>query len=210
MSTEEIVDMEVRIIEAAKQVFVRKGYVQATMTDIANEAGIGRTALHYYYRTKEMLFNAIFEQLLSTLLPNIKKVMDGEGTMLVKLPRIVQEYATVLQYNMQFPIFIISEVNRDPEHLYQVFLKKPELIQPILQLREQLTREMDEGIIRKMPLIDLITACISMIVFPLLIRNPLTAVFLDGKEENFKEYIIDRTPRIIHMIDRLLTPDEDK
>ena len=53
-------EMEPRIIEAAKRVFVRKGYEAATMSDVAAEVGIGRTALHYYYRTKEILFDAIF------------------------------------------------------------------------------------------------------------------------------------------------------
>ena len=43
--------MEAHIIEAAKRVFVRKGFEAATMSDVATEAGIGRTALHYYYRT---------------------------------------------------------------------------------------------------------------------------------------------------------------
>lgn len=55
MSTEEIITMENRILEAAKQVFVRKGYEATKMGDVAAEAGIGRTALHYYYRTKEMV-----------------------------------------------------------------------------------------------------------------------------------------------------------
>ena len=69
-------EMEPRIIEAAKRVFVRKGYEAATMSDVAAEVGIGRTALHYYYRTKEILFDAIFGQLLSSLLPNIDRVLD--------------------------------------------------------------------------------------------------------------------------------------
>lgn len=205
---EDIIDIEARIIEAAKRVFIRKGFVQTTMTDVANEAGIGRTALHYYFRTKEMLFDAVCGQLMGALFPNIKKVMDGEGTMLDKMPLIIKEYVAVLQLNMQFPVFIISEINRDPHHLYGVVLKNRELLQPILQLREQLTREMEEGIIRKMPLIDIITSFISMIIFPLLIRDPLTMIFLDGEEAKFKEYIRERTPRLINMMLMLLTPEE--
>ncbi|MDD4114947.1 MAG: helix-turn-helix domain containing protein, partial [Massilibacteroides sp.] len=59
MEQEEKKDVESRIIEAAKQVFVRKGFESATMGDIAAEAGIGRTSLNYYFRNKEMLFEAI-------------------------------------------------------------------------------------------------------------------------------------------------------
>ncbi|WP_347394970.1 TetR/AcrR family transcriptional regulator, partial [Parabacteroides leei] len=64
MSKEEAITMESRILEAAKQVFVTKGYEATKMGDVAAKAGIGRTALHYYYRTKEMLFDAIFDQLM--------------------------------------------------------------------------------------------------------------------------------------------------
>ena len=79
MSTEELQDMESRVIEAAKRVFVRKGYEATKMGDIALEVGISRTAMHYYFRTKEMLFDAIFGQLMDALLPNIG-VIVGEPT----------------------------------------------------------------------------------------------------------------------------------
>ena len=62
MEAKDMNEMEPRIIEAAKRVFVRKGYEAATMSDVAAEVGIGRTALHYYYRTKEILFDAIFQR----------------------------------------------------------------------------------------------------------------------------------------------------
>ena len=81
MEAKDMNEMEPRIIEAAKRVFVRKGYEAATMSDVAAEVGIGRTALHYYYRTKEILFDAIFGQLLSSLLPNIDRVLDEKSTM---------------------------------------------------------------------------------------------------------------------------------
>ncbi|MDH6358112.1 TetR/AcrR family transcriptional regulator [Parabacteroides sp. PF5-9] len=201
-------DVESRIIEAAKKVFVRQGFVRTTMSDIAQEIGIGRTALHYYFRTKEVLFDAIFGQLLDHLLPNIKKVMDQEGTMLDKMPLIIQEYTSVLYDNMLLPIFVVSEVNRDPEHLYQAFFKKTQQIEPLIRMRTQLQEEMDKGIIRKMVLMDLFIAIVSMIVFPLLIRKPLTDVFLDSEEEKFDEYILGRTSRITEIILHLLTPEK--
>ena len=96
-------EMEPRIIEAAKRVFVRKGYEAATMSDVAAEVGIGRTALHYYYRTKEILFDAIFGQLLSSLLPNIDRVLDEKSTMLEKMPVIVDLYMGIVRANPMFP-----------------------------------------------------------------------------------------------------------
>ncbi len=84
MSTEELQDMESRIIEAAKRVFVRKGYEATKMGDIAADVGISRTAMHYYFRTKEMLFDAIFGQLMGALLPNIEMIVDEPVSCLEK------------------------------------------------------------------------------------------------------------------------------
>mgnify|MGYP003289376133 CR=1 FL=1 len=181
-------EMEPRIIEAAKRVFVRKGYEAATMSDVAAEVGIGRTALHYYYRTKEILFDAIFGQLLSSLLPNIDRVLDEKSTMLEKMPVIVDLYMGIVRANPMFPNFVVGELNRDPERLFQTVLKDPKKIQPILRLRRQIEEEMDKGLLRKMPVIDLVSTLVSLVVFPLLIRKPLAAAFLDNDMGRFEEY----------------------
>lgn len=206
---EEITDMETRIIEAAKRVFVRQGYESATMSDIAREAGIGRTALHYYYRTKERLFEAIFGQLMSVLLPNIGRIMAEEKSMLEKLPPIIEQYITIVQANPSFPLFIINELNRDPDHLYRTILKDPERIQPILRMRKQMEQEMEQGLLRPMPLEDIVTALVGLIVFPMLIRRPLTDLFMEGDREAFDAFLLRRRMLITEIIIRLLAPQAD-
>lgn len=206
---EEITDMETRIIEAAKRVFVRQGYESATMSDIVREAGIGRTALHYYYRTKERLFEAIFGQLMSVLLPNIDRIMAEEKSMLEKLPPIIEQYITIVQANPSFPLFIINELNRDPEHLYRTILKDPERIQPILRMRKQMEQEMEQGLLRLMPLEDIVTALVGLIVFPMLIRRPLTDLFMEGDREAFDAFLLRRRMLITEIIIRLLAPQAD-
>lgn len=203
---EELTDMETRIIEAAKRVFVRQGYETATMSDIAREAGIGRTALHYYYRTKERLFEAIFGQLMSVLLPNIDRIMEEEKSMLDKLPAIIDQYITLVQANPSLPLFIVNELNRDPEHLYHTILKDPERIQPILRMRKQMEQEMKRGLLCPMPLEDVVTALIGLIVFPMLIRRPLTDLFMEGNRDAFEAFLLRRRLLITEIITRLLAP----
>ena len=171
MEAKDTNEMESRILEAAKRVFVHKGYEAATMSDVAAEVGIGRTALHYYYRTKEILFDAIFDQLMSSLLPNIDRVLDEKSTMLEKMPVIIDLYMGIIRANPLFPSFVVGELNRDPEHLFKTVLKNPAKIQPILRLRRQIEEEMDKGLLRKMPVIDLVSTLVSLVVFPLLIRK---------------------------------------
>lgn len=209
MSSEEAITMENRIIEAAKQVFVRKGYEATKMGDIATEAGIGRTALHYYYRTKDMLFDAIFDQLMDALIPNLEVIMGEDLPFLEKLPKIIAQYAKTLRSNPLFPIFVINELQRDPEHIYGSILKDPSRVKPIVRLQAQIKAEMKQGILREMPLIYTATTLISLLIFPLLVRNPVTAIFLEGDTEKFDAFLEERIPYVTDIMIRLLTPDSN-
>ncbi|RHJ91771.1 TetR/AcrR family transcriptional regulator [Parabacteroides bouchesdurhonensis] len=204
---EESVDMESRIIEAAKKVFVRKGFDATKMSDIAAEVGIGRTALHYYFRTKEMLFDAIFGQLIGKLLPNIGRIVDDDSTILEKMPKLVEQYTSTVYENPYFPIFAVQEINRDSEHLFRTVMKEPERLQPILRLQQQIKDEMEKGLLKKMPLIDVASTLVSLVVFPTLIREPLTVILLDGNVSQFDEFLFRRKTLVTEVMIRLLTPD---
>lgn len=210
MSTEELQDMESRIIEAAKRVFVRKGYEATKMGDIAADVGISRTAMHYYFRTKEMLFDAIFGQLMGALLPNIEMIVDEPVSCLEKFPRIIDQYLAIVQSNPSFPIFVVNEFNRDPEHLYKVILKDPERLELFRRIQDQTLEEMEKGILRKMPLVYLISTLMSLIVFPVLVRDPLTNVFFEGDPRKFDAFLQERGAFIKEVLVRLLTPDQPK
>ena len=208
MSTEEVITMENRILEAAKQVFVRKGYEATKMGDVAAEAGIGRTALHYYYRTKEMLFDAIFDQLIGALLPNLGAIIDEDTSFLEKLPKIIDQYVKTLQRNPLFPIFVINELERAPEHIYHSILKNPSRIEPIIRMRRQMEKEMEQGLLKKLPVYYMATTLISLLVFPMLVRNPFTAVFMGGDTEKYEAFLQERIPFVTDIMIRLLTPDD--
>lgn len=209
MGVEESTDMEIRIIEAAKLMFVKKGYEATKMGDIAAEVGISRTAMHYYFRTKELLFEAIFSKLMESLLPNLGSVMDEDTTMLEKLPKIMDLYMATIMANPSFPIFVVNELNRDPEHLYKAILKDPSRIQPIVRLRQQMNEEMEKGMLNKIPLLYVINTLLGLLVFPLLARNPLTAIFMNGNDEEFNAFMKERMPFVKGIMFRLLTPDNN-
>ena len=60
--------MEQKIIEAAKATFLKKGFKDTNMSDIAAEVGLTRPAMNYYFRTKERLFQAVFGDILMSFL----------------------------------------------------------------------------------------------------------------------------------------------
>ena len=120
---------------------------------------------------------------------------------------IVDLYMGIVRANPMFPNFVVGELNRDPERLFQTVLRDPKKIQPILRLRRQIEEEMDKGLLRKMPVIDLVSTLVSLVVFPLLIRKPLAAAFLDNDMGRFEEYMDRRRDLIVEVITQLMVPD---
>jgi len=206
---EEQSDVEARIIEAAKRVFINKGYEAAKMGDIAVEAGIGRTSLNYYFRTKEMLFAAIFGQLMDALLPNIAILVDEEGHYTEKLRKLIHLYLTTLSKNPLFPLFVVNELHRDPEHLFNTIMKEPSRVQPMLKLQRLVLGEMEKGTIRRVPLIDLVANLISLIIFPFLIRVPLSVVFTEDKNSNVEEFFNRREEVVYNLMLAFLDPNNN-
>ena len=79
------IQTEDKIFEAATEVFVSKGMDGARMQDIADHAGINKALLHYYYRTKDHLFNAVFEKIAGQMFKKFAPVFDENLTLEEKI-----------------------------------------------------------------------------------------------------------------------------
>ena len=116
-----LTETEQKILDAAKKVFVVKGMTGARMQEIADEAGINKSLLHYYFRTKEKLFEAVFQSALGEFFPKVTSYMISDISLEDKIKVFVKEYSKVLQENPFLPSFIIGEVNRNPDNIIQYF-----------------------------------------------------------------------------------------
>ncbi len=131
---------EQKIKEAARKVFTQKGFSATRTRDIAEEAGINLALLNYYFRSKEKLFEQVMmermQQLFGTLAPIITNATTG---LEVKIELIVSHYIDMLQENPDLPIFVLSEIRKNPD----LFSARVPIIQFIehspfiVQLREK-------------------------------------------------------------------------
>lgn len=199
-------EIEIKILEAAREVFVKKGFEATKMSDISLAAGISRTSLNYYFRTKERLFEAIFEQVVQTFAPEMQAIADEDISMLGKVDKIVGQYMRMLQTNQSLPSFIIGEIQRDPHHLMRVMGGKLEEKPFLLKLVMQIEQEMAEGKLRRMPLIDVVSTLLGLIVFPLMIKNVLVPMFMDDDSQRFEDFLRDRHQLVTRVMVQLLTP----
>src|SRR5215213_3656330 len=111
---------EARILEAAKTVFVRRGTAGARMQEIADEAGVNKALLHYYFRSKERLSEAVFGRIMRALFPPLVTILGSELPLEDKVRRFVAFELDVLARNPFVPAYLIAEMNQQPDRVPQL------------------------------------------------------------------------------------------
>ncbi len=134
---------EEKILEAAKEVFMKYGLYGARMQDIADKAGINKALLHYYFRNKEKLFDKIFEGALSKFFEQLdvfsNNTLPLKKRIFIYIDNIVDFYAEYPQMSL----FIIKEIGNNPEVLKQKItaVKKNKSIGLVKVLEEAMKTE---------------------------------------------------------------------
>jgi len=167
---------EDKIFEAATEVFVAKGMDGARMQDIANHAGINKALLHYYYRSKERLFNAVFEKIAGKMFRKFAPVFDETLSLEDKIRFFFKEHITFLQENPRLPSFVLNEINRNPARIKRL-IRNINIDKLWLMLAEQHQEELSKYTITKESIPQLMTTIAAMSVFPFAARGILEGVF---------------------------------
>jgi len=159
---------EEKILSAAKKVFLKEGMAGARMQDIADEAGINKAMLHYYFRSKEKLFEKIFTELSQHFFPRLVKIFESDETLFRKIELFVAEYMDQMQRMPYLPIFVLNEVNRQPETFIRKMMgnRRP----PVKKFIDDVQAEAKKGIIKTVNPLQLLLNIISLCVFPFVAR----------------------------------------
>lgn len=110
---------EERILEAARTVFTNKGMAGARMQEVADEAGINKSLLHYYFRSKQKLFEGVFKGSAETQFHCIWCALEESDDLFTAIRGFVPTYLDRMLKDPLLPVFVVSEMNRDPEGLAQ-------------------------------------------------------------------------------------------
>jgi TetR/AcrR family transcriptional regulator len=108
---------EERIFEAATIVFEEEGMTGARMQNIANRAGINKALLHYYFRTKDHLFDAVFTKLAKKMFMKFAPIFNENLSIEDKIRFFFREHIDFLKQNPRLPGFILNEINRNPQRI---------------------------------------------------------------------------------------------
>ena len=134
---------EEKILEAAKTAFMKHGLYGAKMQDIANEAGINKALLHYYFRNKEKLFDQVFEGALSKYFEQMLVFSDTSIPVIERLFKYVDNVIDFFSEYPQMSMFIIKEISINQELFYEKVknIKKDKGIHLIALLKEGMEKK---------------------------------------------------------------------
>jgi TetR/AcrR family transcriptional regulator len=188
---------EDKILAAAKKVFLAKGLAGARMQDIADEAGINKALLHYYFRSKDKLFEHIFMEIASAFLPKVIGILESDKTLFEKIEIFCTEYISQVMQTPYVPIFILNEINRQPE----AFLKKMfgDRKPPFDIFLKQFQKETREGKIKPINPIQLFVNIMGLCAFPFVAR-PIIQLMLGKDKVQFDALMEERKTEIPKMI----------
>ncbi len=103
---------EEKILDAAMDVFVSKGRDGAKMQEIADKAGINKALLHYYFRSKEKLYQKIFEKVFLRFFKQLENVHQEDVPFKDQLAIFINAYVDILNRNRRVPLFIARELSK--------------------------------------------------------------------------------------------------
>lgn len=195
--------MEDKIINAARTVFIEKGYAETSMSEIAAVAGINRPALHYYFRTKDKMYQAVFSSIIASVVPTVfDALMHKEKSIAERIEIVIDAYYSLFEKNPQLPMFVFRELNRDPELLISTF-RGVSVLGTAHDVIGSLQEEMEEGRLKSVPLQILFYNFYSLLVFPFLTKSIATIAF-GNTEEQFKAMLSDWKWNIVAQMRNLL------
>jgi len=191
------ISTEDNILNIAREVFMQNGYDGTSMQMIANAAGINKSLLHYYYRTKERLFEKIFTKVFSQFLPHLGVIFMSEMTLEEKIYAFTERYIDVFIENPLIPIFVMQELSKNPQHLTDLIRNAG--INPEIMIKK-ITQSLEkENIVLEDPrhfMVNLIGLC----VFPFAARPLIQRMIFHNDEAAYNSFLVERKKEVPELI----------
>jgi Transcriptional regulator len=163
MVKEHEVGLEQKILETAEQLFLEKGFAMTSTTEIAKKAGCNQALVHYYFRTKENLFQSIFERKIKLVVADFQ-AREAPGLSFEERLKIkIESHFEMVRANPRLPFLVMNEFTTNPARI-EAFRKKhmADSGSILSQFEEELQKEIKAGRIRETTTLDIIMNVVSL------------------------------------------------
>lgn len=197
MDKSKLENTEIEILNAAKEIFQQKGMAGARMQEIADKAKINKALLHYYYRSKQLLFEAVFKSAFSLLAPQLNKVLNDDCDLFDKIIKFTDNYVSFVIKHPYLPNFVIQELNKNPEFIQKLRAEKH--FPSMDKFKLQVTQAINQGVIKPIEAEQLLINIISLNIFPF-IGEPLLMALINVDKEKYNKILLNRKTEVATFI----------
>jgi AcrR family transcriptional regulator len=203
----EVLNMEQMILESATELFLKKGFKATSTTEIAKEAGCNQALVHYYFRTKDRLFEAIFQQKVKFFVGALLDIGKEELPFLEKLEKKVISHFEAIESNPRLPLFFLNELSANPDRIETIKQAVGNLPQQAMhQLEKELNSEIEKGAIRQVSVRDLLMSIVSLNIMAFM-GAPMFKVMTGVSEEEYQKFLNQRKMENVRIVLKSLEPE---
>ncbi len=186
------------ILQTARKIFIQKGLAGARMQDIADQAGFNKALVHYYFTSKDKLFDLVFEQEMSNLFSNLVAILSSDLPLFEKIENIVSLDIDHLTQFPGLPIFVLNEMSRNPDVILKRLKKIP--VQKVMDgFQKQINGEIKKGTIKRITADQLFINIQSLCIFPFIAR-PMIKGLLQFDDKTYLVMIEKRKTEVAQFI----------
>ncbi|MBO9638610.1 TetR/AcrR family transcriptional regulator [Siphonobacter aquaeclarae] len=190
-------DTEEKIKEAARKIFLEKGYDGTTIRDIAETAQINTALTNYYFRSKEKLFWLVFESMLRESIEKMQAILDKPIDLKIKLSELIDHMFRLQAENPNISLFFMNEIRRDPAHFVERTGVSCRIVETFLN--QQLEEEYRAGRIREISALHLLPLVFGTIQQVFASRTLHMFLFQVGEEE-FMAFAQEQKRLVMEMV----------
>nr|WP_294895387.1 TetR/AcrR family transcriptional regulator [uncultured Pedobacter sp.] len=185
---------EAHIKATAKDIFFLKGNLHATTQEIADEAGVNRSLINYYFKSRDLLFKIVYNEAVETMRSQLDNVIYSEKPFMEKLESLIEVYMDAIIKYPYKESFLITEICSK-----NFLLKEKKKSQALIAFVEEIKQEMEKGTIKKTDPVHFIINLFSLMAYPV-IMAPIYRKLFDLNKERYKDLMSERKALVFKLI----------
>jgi len=197
MGVDESIQTEKLIKDKAKKLFFQKGFLNATTQEIADEAGVNRALIHYYFRSREQMLDMLLEETILEKKERVIRILSSDLPFKQKIARYIN---TVIDHGLEYPHlenFIASESARHPDKVKNLCARYPTKSTDLI--REQLEQEIRKKKLAPISPEHFMVNLVALCNYPLLSKSILKTVH-GMTDTGYKKFLTERKKVIFSTI----------
>lgn len=197
MRADEAIQTEKLIKEKAKKLFFQKGFLDATTQEIADEAGVNRALIHYYFRSRDQMLDILLEETITEKKARVTRILSSDLPFKQKIARYIN---AVVDHGLEYPYlenFIVSETARHPDKVKNLCARNPSKSTDLI--REQLEQEIKKKKLAPISPEHFMVNLVALCNYPIVSKSILKTVH-GMTDATYKKFLTERKKVIFSTI----------